>query len=108
MCKESPTKNKTSADTDFSPIKKTTKKNARKVLDDSDGEADQSVNDNKETKNDNEHVNGRATVSRDNDAKKSKEVTKNDSPKLSSPASIPRRKTGMFGVVHLVLCQNRM
>ena len=112
---ESPTKDKPGADAEVSPIKKTTKKNARKVLDDSDDEADKSVNnDSKETENDQKHVNGGGTEntqnSDNNDVKKNTEVTRTDSPKLSSPSTssdgIPRRKTGMFSVVHFVQSEN--
>ena len=60
--KVSPAKNETKPDTEFSPIKKTTKKNSKKILDDSDDEGSGNVNGSKEEiKSDKEDVNGSST-----------------------------------------------
>ena len=102
----SPIKNKPKPDTEFSPIKKTTKKNSKKILDDSDDDEDGNVNGSKE-KSDQESVNGASTKTASTETgssengdklEKCEEVSKKDGQSPShSPSSddgIPKRKTG--------------
>ena len=75
---ESPVKDETKEDTEFSPIKKTSKKNFKKILDDSGDEEDGNVNGNKEDKDiemkgDQECVNGGSVETGDEDEKGSKD-----------------------------------
>ena len=98
----SPIKNKPKPDTDFSPIKKTTKKNSKKILDDSDDDEDGNVNGRKE-KSDQESVNGASTKTASTETgssengdklEKCDEVSKKDGQSPSHSPSIPKRKTG--------------
>ena len=97
---ESLNKDETLPGTDqFSPVKKTNKKNLKKILDDSD-EEDSENGKGDQANGKRESRNGSSIDEGLRSSEESKEVPKTEEPKSCSTKEIPKRKTGMFFVVH--------
>ena len=97
---KSPAKScETEAKTEFSPVKKTTKKSSKKILEDSGDEDSEVVDGVKEEKNhEKEHVNGNSKEHNDSKTEENQPTENNTNPgscSASSDDNIPKRKTGM-------------